>query len=295
MEASFCDALKFLLENKHLYQKIKVEVEESKVVQDLEATHHAKLDDSQREKLRGYIEMWQFNRNWIAFEPLSQRHGSVKNESVMIEFTHANLVCDNCQRRQAYNTLFIVNVLNHPETKEIPLKDKKAVNIFLLKMQCQSCKSIPEAILVKRVGSSLMLTGRSSMEHLEVSKNLPSVVRVHYRDAKLAYNSGQLLPAIFMLRTAIEQWVYHAAGKTKHADEALDAYMKLLPDDFKDRFYSLKSLYSELSAEMHEARGSDELYTKAINIVDQHFEAMLLFQLLEERRKSTVAIRADGE
>ncbi len=55
--------------------------------------------------------------------------------------------------------------------------------------------------------------------------------------------------------------------------------MKDLPEDFKERFYSMKDLYGELSADIHQAKGSTKLFEKAEEKIIQHFKARELFNL----------------
>jgi dihydrofolate reductase len=64
-----------------------------------------------------------------------------------------------------------------------------------------------------------------------------------------------------------------------HADRLLDAYMDLLPGDFKSRFPSMRALYDELSGELHVGIGSAELFAKADAQLLQHFEARRLFEI----------------
>jgi hypothetical protein len=63
------------------------------------------------------------------------------------------------------------------------------------------------------------------------------------------------------------------------ADEVIDAYMDLLPADFKNTFESMRALYGELSADIHSATGSGELFGKANRHIERHFDARRLFKL----------------
>ena len=55
--------------------------------------------------------------------------------------------------------------------------------------------------------------------------------------------------------------------------------MESLPEDFKARFPSLRFIYEHLSADIHAATGSDELYTKMIADISLPFAARQLFGL----------------
>jgi len=119
------------------------------------------------------------------------------------------------------------------------------------------------------------------MERLEVPSIIPKIVQSFYAGAVLAYQSGQHLPGNFMLRTLIEQWARGAADQTSavQADRILDSYMASLPDDFRGRFPSLRTLYGELSADIHGAIGSEELFKRAQEEIIEHFSARKLFKL----------------
>ena len=96
----------------------------------------------------------------------------------------------------------------------------------------------------------------------------------------MAHQSGQTLAGLFLLRTLIEQWVRE---NTKHTDlevdNVLDAYMNSLPADFKDRFPSLRDVYSKLSGDLHRATGSIDLFDETLKSIVEHFEARRLFKL----------------
>ena len=65
----------------------------------------------------------------------------------------------------------------------------------------------------------------------------------------------------------------------RDADKLLDAYMSTLPDDFKARFASFRSLYENLSDDIHAAKGNAELFERVLTKIEEHFEARHLFKL----------------
>lgn len=283
VESAFKSALTVLLEQKHLYQRVGVEVDELSLIQSLERQLRLEMSEEQKAELHNDVDRWLFSLNWIATEPYNKQYAGTGNGIVLIEFTHANMVCEACGRRNAFNTEIVFNVLNWPPpANEVSHEKEYAVNIFLMRMRCQSCKGVPEALLVKRIGDKLILTGRSTMEPLENQHVLPKALMKYYGGSIIAYNSGQHLPAIFMLRTTIERWMHMNTEGKMHVDNAIEAYMKRLPDDFKGRFPSMKALYGDLSADMHGAVGSEELFGRAKNEIVEHFEALRLFRLIGE-------------
>jgi len=118
------------------------------------------------------------------------------------------------------------------------------------------------------------------MEHIEVPAAIPKSLGKWFRGAIVAHQSGQTLAGVFLLRTLIEQWAKQVTGKSDlQADKALNAYLDLLPSDFKDRFPSLRSQYSNLSDDIHGAIGSTDLFDSAKLLIIEHFEARKLLKL----------------
>jgi hypothetical protein len=137
--------------------------------------------------------------------------------------------------------------------------------------------------LVRRVNLKLTLCGRAPMEHVGVPAFIPKNQQRHFADAIVAYQAGQVLPALFMLRTTIEQFVRSQYGKPAESPEALgsafDCYMSSLPEAFRSTFPSLPDLYMKLSVALHSADASVPLFDSARAAIEQHFDARRLFGL----------------
>jgi hypothetical protein len=155
----------------------------------------------------------------------------------------------------------------------------EVVQVFALSYRCQPCKGPPEVFLVRRHGMKLALAGRAPIEHTAVPGYIPKTVRHFYSGAVVAHQSGQTLAGLFLLRIVIEQFAYASTGVRNRADDALEAYMAALPGDFKNRFTSLKSLYEKLSADIHAAAGSAELFKESAKAIAEHFDARRLFRI----------------
>ena len=115
---------------------------------------------------------------------------------------------------------------------------------------------------------------------MDVPKFVPKTVSRFLGGAIVAHQSGQTLAGLFLLRTLIEQWARFASGSKKEwADHVLEDYMATLPGDFKTRFPSMRGLYGELSADIHIAKASAELFEKARLQIVEHFDARRMFKL----------------
>jgi hypothetical protein len=115
---------------------------------------------------------------------------------------------------------------------------------------------------------------------VEQPRFIPKAIARFYSGAVVAHQSGQTLAGVFLFRVLIEQWVQSQSEKKGlKVDQALDNYIIGLPKDFKERFPSFRSLYEELSADIHSATGSAELFEKAGKQIIEHFDARRLFKL----------------
>jgi hypothetical protein len=150
---------------------------------------------------------------------------------------------------------------------------------------------VPEVFLIRRVGDKLTLCGRAPMEVAPAPKVIPKTIRHFYCGAVVAYQSGQTLAAIFMLRTVIEQWARSQLQKPpEQGDNLMDEYMGSLPKDFNDRFPSMRALYDDLSADMHGAVGSAELFVRAPEQIVEHFDARRIYKLPDSRGNAASAM-----
>jgi len=189
------------------------------------------------------------------------------------------LYCRICKRKEPYNPILATDFIYHGikySLSEIP----NTAQVFFISYSCQSCKSFPEVIQIRRDNLKLTIAGRAPMEFIEVPKEIPKQINSFYSSAVIAFQSGQSLAANFLFRTLIEQWCYFSVSeKLESADQALESYMNELPDDFKDRFYSLRELYKSLSEDIHKAKGDEKLFKEVKEKIDEHFQARLLFKI----------------
>ena len=268
------DAFKFLFENNHLYQSFRVETEPvisrmtKELAPNLPAYYSALVQGA-----------------WQPSDPSDRNPGLLGTGLAELVFDFKSpdvkLFCARCDGVEAFNNVSSKIIVHHvqPISPDIP-SFVLALQVFVFTFLCQSCKSIPEAFLVRREGNKLTLSGRSPIEHVNVPKIIPKSIQKYFSDAIVAYQSGQALAANFMLRTLIEQWSYSQAGSgITTADQAIDAYMNALPPDFNSRFPSLRDVYSDLSIDLHSATGSADLFDSCISKITEHFDARRLFKI----------------
>jgi hypothetical protein len=245
------DTLRTLLEEKHLYQSTTLDLRG--VVPIMEANLNplrASMDQLRKAT----------TRPWFFKDPLVSK--SVSDERLTVTPPDLKLFCGRCNRIEAFNLVSVEDFLERPAEARFVVNSETA-QALVLSYRCQSCKGVPEVFLVARQGFRLTNTGRAPIEHVDVPAAIPKDMRRFYGGAIVAHQSGQTLAGIFLLRTLIEQWARQSTEANGFADEALDAYMAALPEDFKSRFPSLRTLYSDISVDLHNATGSIELFDTA--------------------------------
>jgi len=197
---------------------------------------------------------------------------------VRFQVPHAEMFCAKCDRRQPFNPDTLSEPSAGNSSYTLRRTSQGLLQIFSIAYICQGCKTNPEVVLIRREGYKLTLCGRAPMESFVTPKSIPKIVDKYFSGAVIAFQSGQILSALFMLRTCIEQWVYSRYPACK-ADEALTLYMESLPDDFKSRFPSFSKIYTDLSGAMHAANDDEKIFNQAVNEIEEHFDARRLYKL----------------
>jgi len=254
-------ALKILFEEKHLYQS--VSIDESEIKRIVKAA-----DPAPRSIIESAIEQF-----WVP-EDTPQGPKSQLAGHIFFKTPHVKLFCTKCDRIEAYNHIQTIDVSGVYSTSQ-------NIQVFAISYLCQSCRTFPEVFIVRRERLKLILCGRAPIENAPVPNDIPKSVRRFYSGALVAYQSGQTLAGIFLLRCLIEQWARTAVSNpTAYVDQVIDSYMESLPADFKARFASLRDYYAKLSADIHGAVGSSELFAEPCQVIKTHFEARRLYQLM---------------
>jgi hypothetical protein len=276
IQREISETLRKLLQEKHLYQSLDVNVDNGIGVL-------AKKVDPQRfeEQLVSHGHAF-MGKRWFVQDPSGQSAISSSRrghpDSICIfDVPHIKTFCEKCDRIEPFNPVEADDTLQRHQEPESTLTG--LVQNFVLSFRCQGCKGIPEAFLVRRVGMKLTICGRSPIEHVEVPKYIPATAKKYVSGAIVAHQSGQTLAALFLLRTAIEQWIRSLGASHEKADQALDWYMSMLPADFKSWTPSLRDIYGNLSDALHKADASATLFNRAKADIEKHFDARRLREL----------------
>lgn len=269
-ENTIASAMQELLERKHLYQSVTVSRQKL-----LNAHRPTQAEDFS--KL--YEVADQYSAKWWALSDTGRRVDSPRRVHCRMPKT-VRTYCVQCEDAEPFNLITAADLFYEDEVGA-PSSEYGERQLFVVTYQCQSCKDMPDALLVRRDGDRITLCGRAPMEGINTPRHIPKTVKGFLEGAIVAHQSGQTLAGNFLLRVTIEQWARSQATRTVEptGDDVMTAYMETLPDDFKGRFPSLRDLYSKLSADIHGATGDAQLFEDAAKIILGHFDARRVFQI----------------
>lgn len=152
------------------------------------------------------------------------------------------------------------------------------LQIFSFPYQCQSCRGEPIVFIVRREGLKLTLVGRSQFEKVTAPDSIPKPERRFYSEAIIAINAGRVLAGLFFLRTILEQYMRRvlklSTTERRTGDELGDAYAKLLDDEFPKKYKTLKTIYADLSEDIHAAAGDQSLFADSAKHIQKHFDLL---------------------
>jgi hypothetical protein len=290
LQAAIESGLLLMLSGKHLYQHVEIDVSQLFVPREGDgAVFDAKgLENTFDALLR--LE-WSLTR--MTGEPVFLRdRPDPLTAPIPFAAPIVKLYCYFCKRLEPF----------HPQRTDrifdggYPDAPKVRTQIFLVLLGCHSCTRAFTVFMFRRDGVRLSIAGRSPLENVEVPAFLPKDrTDRFFRDAIVAANSGKVLAGIFYLRTMIEQHARIVAGpalvstpgQIPRADDFLNAYMNSLDAGFRQRAPSLRSTYETLSAAIHEANESMEIFDAARRDIVLHFDLLRLENELKARSTGT--------
>lgn len=289
MESLIGTAIKTLLETKHLYQ--------AETAFDLDAFIDANMTaepmpepPAREQDYQRYMATQAARANlrraacqpWLPIQSQGEelekrrRAGQADMASpLLFEFPFVRLYCCRCRRREPYNVLSVSDALEDARPRPDPHAEPEMTDqIFLALYHCQGCRSAPEFLAVARNGMKVRLVGRQPIESVEVPTDVPREESDFLRSARIAFNTGNVLAALFYLRTLIEQFARRQTNTTgrETGDVLMSKYSAALPDDLRGRMPSFGEWYEKLSEALHEARDDEELYRAAEENILHHFE-----------------------
>ena len=279
--AWFSEALKYLLENKHLYQSVNIQSFYEG------ATPNAKKYD------------------WSDMAKLNVGFDDEADLGFRVELpTTLNLVCANrhCEEALHPHNLSLCKIekfgyrsgpsymastrtLNEGYHCYFTLEGTKlVVQQFSVQYQCQSCKGEPLTFMIRREGLKLQMVGRSRIEPCIMPEGVPTEMISLLSDAICASQTGSILAGICLMRIAIEQYVRIKAQDMDGRDlEAIfGAYKTTLPPEFPSQCVGLlRSAYDRLSEVIHAAKSDSECFAESMRDITKHFKMLAAFTFVQ--------------
>lgn len=300
LNASFGANLKNLLETKHLYQSISLDFEAfaDDIGQNILLSQDKMLfEQFVNEECQQNLtpsETQVFRR--VQGVPLSYAQPTLLIQNV-------KLFCSRCKQRETFSPTLYYDATEaiKERMKEYPrtAMPPSQFQMFVLVFQCEACKTIPVAFLVKRLKWKLWLEGRSPIEEVDVPAFLPKPECKLFSDAVVAAQTGNGLAGIFYLRCFIEQFARRQTGvqERKPGDDIVGEYQSLIPEKQRDHMPSLRYWYEKLSVPIHTGKDDEALFEEAKADVLLHFDFRRLFRIEDrntERRSESNASKTEG-
>ncbi len=282
-----------LLEQKHLYQSVRVDSESLHKLIPRETTQMVNQSNNygreayfKKSLTEGLIKCetatWEFNTVKPDFSNTLQGL-LTKTETfyIPIPLPTIKVTCIQCDSVLPPHNHGYIGLSEQRHSHVFQIKSEP-VQVFEASYQCQSCKGEPVIFLIHRKGLKLTLVGRSQMAAIDVFKFIPKEILKLFRNSVVAQRTGFILAAALYLRCAIENYMRSTiAAKERLTGDALaDLYAKSLPKDFSDNFPSLKKAYSDLSLVLHaglETEAEFKTYSEVKDAVEGHFEGLDIF------------------
>jgi hypothetical protein len=267
---------KLLLETKHLYQRVKIGADDihSEILKNL------KLSSDFSASVSSEFFRLSNSRFFLEIPPIAVKPpNEMEALQTMIGLLVPNVkvFCDGCDSREAFSPLqppFGVTDTLRRSGQHFEKTICETSQIFLVVYQCQRCKGAPITFQVRRDKWTLILEGRSPIEHIEMPSYIPKAEQKYFRDALVAMHGGKTLAALFYLRLFLEQFARRQTGITTRetGEEIMRAYGAGLPEKIRDTMPSLREWYEKLSGAIHEAREDADLFEEARCEIERHFD-----------------------
>lgn len=265
---SVAESLRELLSTKHLYQKI--EIPESAI-----------------DKVAAMSEMVQWKAKTLAIKDATSEWEirPVKNPAILpndpIPMLNIRIYCDNCENLMPFSAISSDSTFHGASSSK--LATATIGQVFRLSYKCEGCSTNRVDFMVVRSVLKMTIAGRWPISHVEVPSFVPNVCKKYYSGSIIASHTNNHLAAIFLLRTAIEQfWVsmgLRPNGAKVSGDKMATEYKKTTPSDLNARFPTLGEIYETLSEGVHAAKADETSFREAVEKFNEHFDARRLFKL----------------
>ena len=277
----FSLALKFLLENKHLYQTVNIQsFYEAKAGE-------KKYDWSDMAKMVvGFDDATHVN--FRVTLPDTLQLVCANRECSQLVHPHNLSLCVLERLGRSTGNAFSVSsrTLNIGYRYFFDTNDNKsAVQQFSVQYQCQTCKGEPLTFMIRRDGLKLQIVGRSRIEPCLIPEGVHSEMEGLLSDAICASQTGNTLAGICLMRIAIERYVRLVAqDKTgRDLEKIFEIYKTTLPEEFPSSCVGLLRIaYDRLSESIHAAQPDEMSFAESLKDITKHFKMLAAFRFAQK-------------
>lgn len=272
---------KELIETKHLYQSATIEFE----------SHCAALLAKvtlacDKESFARYVTTAYHTSLFLSEE---QQYGvdpsfGSNYSTLGLVLDNVKLFCSVCKAVETFSPASYSDIMSdrlNPNSRIVSYPPE--FQIFAISYQCETCKKLPVAFLIRRKEWKLTIEGRSPIETVVLPSFIPKIESRLLTGAVVAHQTGNPLAGLFYLRSFIEQFARRQTGiKGKQTGKKiLDAYQALIPKKQRDQMPSLRSWYDKLSAPIHTAKEESAVFEEAKAAIIEHFDFRRAFKIAD--------------
>lgn len=261
-----------LLNGKHLYQSVAVEVKVEGLVEVRRGRGRKELIQAAESVLDGCDWIVAMGDGVFPIEP---------GNLLPFQIPVVRASCRACEEK----TPFHLDGEDRSRRSTVSLAPQRQV--FCIPMRCQGCRQTPLVFMFTRGQRKLTLTGREPIEVVRAPNFIPREQARFYSDAILANGSGKPLAGLFFLRTLIEQYMRSGVGdKPVRGEDLARAYSGTLEPELASRLPSFGEAYERLSEALHAAREDQKLFDELLTAIEHHFEAKAAFAKIPKRKQA---------
>jgi hypothetical protein len=281
--------VKLLLEDRHLYQKVTIDVDRIRS-EILKRIYEHDLEWAE-ERIASLLNerLVLTSGSGVMLVP----RGEAPKPTPMLALPAVRLFCGTCSERHVFKPVWYQDATQEMMQRvakggEGELKfNVVGTQLFFVAYQCQHCQGEPQGFLIRRQGWRFGLDGRSPIEEIQIPAYVPKKEKYLYRDAMIARFAGKQLAATFYLRAFIEQFARRQTGMKgrETGDEIMAAYASVLPGENREQMPSLREWYGKLSVPIHTAdeAAAEALFDTAREEIERHFDIRRVFKIAEKR------------
>ncbi len=188
--------------------------------------------------------------------------------------------CPNCDDSRAF--LSVGSIWYDGFLDYYPKLGEQTEQVFTLYYQCIKCEECVITFLIKRVGLTINICGRTERLPVDVPSCVPKKLRKIVADAISATNENDIFAGFYHLRTFCEHYIktsINAAQAEKvSGDELCRRYNSVLDNRMTSGIPSLVTVYETLSRYMHMRSGTADDFAAMLDQVEGHLTAKALFE-----------------